>query len=245
MRPCGRRRCAGVPDPVGDLPVLIDAPAIARWLVRFADLVERDRDRLTELDAAIGDADHGLNMARGLSAVRSRLAERGGPGATPAVLCREAALTLISTVGGASGPLYGTFLLRMGGALPASSSVEPEAFVASVRSGVDGVRGRGRAEPGDKTMLDAMLPAVEALEARGASSWSEAFGRAAAAAAAGSDATIPLVARKGRASYLGPRSVGHRDPGAASTVLMFEALASALADRSADPHVDPRSDRDA
>jgi phosphoenolpyruvate---glycerone phosphotransferase subunit DhaL len=231
----------------------IDAAAVGRWLERFAALVDRDRDLLTELDAAIGDADHGLNMARGMAAVRERLgtaappAEAEGPAAatspaTPASLCRDAAMTLISTVGGASGPLYGTFFLRLAGALPAAPEVDPAAFVAGLRAGVDGVAARGRAAPGDKTMLDALAPAVEALEAAvGAppppgslTTWAAAAARAADAAARGSDATVPLVARRGRASYLGERSAGHRDPGAASSALLFAALAEALVPGAAD-----------
>jgi dihydroxyacetone kinase-like protein len=220
----------GAPDPGSGVAGGIRAAAIERWLERFADLVDRDRDHLTELDAAIGDADHGLNMARGMTAVRARLAALAGPDTTPASLCREAAMTLISTVGGAAGPLYGTFLLRLGGALDAAPVVDPAVFTTALRAGVDGVAARGHAEAGDKTMLDAMLPAVAALEAGAVGSWPDALRQAASAAAAGSDATIPLVARKGRASYLGERSAGHRDPGAASSALLFEALATALAD---------------
>ncbi len=245
----GRTRGAG-----GGAPV-VDAQAVARWLERFARLVERDRDLLTELDAAIGDADHGLNMARGMAAVRGRLAgstpggegPSGGspasPAATPASLCRDAAMTLISTVGGASGPLYGTFFLRLAGALPPGAEVDPAAFVAGLRAALDGVAARGHASPGDKTMIDAIAPAVEALEAAvgappsagSVDAWAAALRRAADAAALGSDATIPLVARRGRASYLGERSAGHRDPGAASSALLFAALADALAPEEPSP----------
>lgn len=210
--------------------IAVDAAMVGRWLDRFAELVERDRDLLTELDAAIGDADHGLNMARGMEAVRRRVADLAGPDATPGGICREAAMTLISTVGGAAGPLYGTFLLRLGGALGPGTSVDAKTLGEGLRAGVEGVRARGHAEPGDKTMLDAMVPAVEALGAPPVGS--DAFERAAEAAAAGSDATIPLVARKGRASYLGERSAGHRDPGAASSALLFQALADAMSEGS-------------
>jgi len=231
---------------------LVDCAGIGRWLDRFAALVERDRETLTELDTAIGDGDHGLNMARGMAAVRERLAGAATTGApaTPAAVCREAASTLISVVGGASGPLYGTFLLRLGAALPPDVEVDPGVFAAGLRAGVEGVKARGHAEPGDKTMLDAMVPAVEALEAALGEAgglagpatrddpgewWTAGLRRAADAAAAGSDATVPLVARRGRASYLGPRSAGHRDPGAASTVLLFRALADALAHDGSGP----------
>lgn len=220
-----------MPAPVAHEGSTIDAVVVVGWLTRFADLVDRDRVLLTELDTSIGDGDHGINLARGMGAVRARLGT-----AVPedsqraAAICRDAGMTLISTVGGASGPLYGTFLRRLGGSLPADAGADLDAFAIAARAGLDGIIALGHAEPGDKTMVDAMGPAVEALEtaASGGAPLGAALRRAAMAAAAGSDGTIPLIARKGRASYLGDRSRGHRDPGAASTALLFEALADAF-----------------
>ena len=205
-----------------------------RWLRRFADLVDRDQRLLTELDTAIGDGDHGSNLARGMAAVRDVLDADRGPSNGPGGLCRDAGMRLISTVGGASGPLYGTFLRRFGAGLGSDPDVGLDALAAAARAGLDGVVGLGHAAPGDKTMVDAMLPAVDVLEAGAAAHApiTQVLRQAAAAATAGSDATIPLVARKGRASYLGERSCGHRDPGAASTALLFQALAQAFEERA-------------
>lgn len=200
------------------------------WIARFRDDVVAQRDWLTELDSAIGDADHGANMARGMTAVMERL--DAAPQATIEELLKTVGMTLVSSVGGASGPLYGTFFLRAGVAAGPVSELDGVALGAVVRAGVDGVIARGKAEPGDKTMIDAMVPAVDALDAALADGDDVAVATRAAAdaAAAGRDATLPLVARKGRASYLGERSADHLDPGAASTALLFEALADAIAD---------------
>ncbi|NCD19100.1 MAG: dihydroxyacetone kinase subunit L [Actinobacteria bacterium] len=179
---------------------------------------------LIELDRAIGDGDHGENMDRGFTAVVARLDPP--PADVPAAL-KLAAATLISTVGGAAGPLYGTAFLRAAAAAPAQ--LDADAVAAVLAAALGGIVARGKAEVGDKTMVDAWSPAVEAASAAArAGAGPAAVLRAAAdAAAAGALATEPLVARKGRASYLGERSAGHRDPGAQSTALLLEAAATA------------------
>jgi phosphoenolpyruvate---glycerone phosphotransferase subunit DhaL len=205
----------------------VDATALERWLRAFADGIAAHADELTRLDSAIGDADHGANMARGTAAVVAKLDTSGGT----AVLLKQAGMTLVSTVGGASGPLYGTFFLRMAGAAGDADALDAAALAAALRAGVDGVVARGKAGPGDKTMLDALLPALDALDAAVAADPGDLAGalRAAAdAAAAGRDATVPMQARKGRASYLGERSIGHQDPGATSAALLLETAAATL-----------------
>jgi phosphoenolpyruvate---glycerone phosphotransferase subunit DhaL len=206
----------------------VDPAALGRWLQAFADAVRDAADELTALDSAIGDADHGANMRRGMTAVVGKL--ESAPDAGPSALLKSAGMTLVSTVGGASGPLYGTLFLRMGTAAGDRGELDAAGFAAALRAGLDGVVARGKAAPGDKTMLDALIPAVDALDARLAegNGLRDALRAAADAADAGSDATIPLVARKGRASYLGERSAGHRDPGAASTALLVRAAAETL-----------------
>ena len=198
---------------------------LARWLRRYAEVVHDNAARLTELDSAIGDADHGSNMDRGFRAVVAAL--DGATFDAPDALCKKAGMTLVSTVGGASGPLYGTFFLRFGGALAGAGELDGATLGRALRAGLDGVVARGKAEPGDKTMVDALGPAVDAYDAAVAAG--EGVGRALTAAAdaadAGCAATIPLVARKGRASYLGERSAGHQDPGATSTALLLRAAA--------------------
>jgi dihydroxyacetone kinase-like protein len=206
----------------------VDVAALEAWLREFAARVAQQRDVLTQLDAAIGDADHGANLDRGLTAVVGALPDAGSGG--PGALLKKAGMTLVSTVGGASGPLYGTLFLRMATSAGDAASLDPQAFAKSLRAGLDGVVARGKAEPGDKTMVDALSPAVDALDdALAAGQPLGAALRAAAAAAdAGRDATIPMLARKGRASYLGERSVGHQDPGATSTALLIAAAAGTL-----------------
>jgi len=201
---------------------------LAEWLREFARLVDENKDLLTELDAAIGDADHGANMHRGLTAAVAAIDEAAV--ATPGALFKKVGMTLVSTVGGASGPLYGTLFLRLGGALGDAEPVGPEAFAAALHAGLDGVVARGKAEAGDKTMFDALAPAVGALESALAAGepWGTALHRASEAADAGRDATTPMLARKGRASYLGERSTGHQDPGATSTALLIAAAVTAL-----------------
>ena len=201
----------------------------AGWIREFARVIGENAQRLTDLDAAIGDADHGINMDRGMTAVLRALDE--GPAADMSALCKQVGMTLVKSVGGASGPLYGTFFLRMAGALGATDTVDPAAFAKALRAGVEGVVQRGRAEAGDKTMFDALAPALDALDAALASGGglATALADATVAAEKGCDATESMVARKGRASYLGQRSVGHVDPGAASAAMLIAAAASAFA----------------
>ncbi|MFH8554910.1 dihydroxyacetone kinase subunit DhaL [Streptomyces celluloflavus] len=194
----------------------LDAAFFIRWMTAAAASMDREADRLTELDSPIGDADHGSNMQRGFAAVR-KLLETAAP-QTPGAVLTAAGRQLISTVGGASGPLYGTLLRRAGKVLGDAERVTPAELNAALAAGVDAVSQLGGAAPGDKTMLDALVPAVGA---------GAAFDAAAAAAAEGALATVPLQARKGRASYLGERSIGHQDPGATSSALLFAALAEA------------------
>jgi dihydroxyacetone kinase-like protein len=195
---------------------------LASALETFADRIHDARDELTALDSAIGDADHGINMDRGFSAVRELLPglREGAAGA----LCKQVGRTLISTVGGASGPLYGTFFLRLGNTLGEAQEVAPGDFARGLRAGLEGIIALGKANLDDKTMVDAMVPAVEAMEAGAETDLAAALGAAAAAAAAGRDRITPLVARKGRASYLGERSAGHQDPGATSATILFESF---------------------
>jgi len=215
---------------VGGLSVAetVGSAGLGRWLRAFADAVTENAAELTALDSAIGDADHGSNMRRGMTAVVGKL--DAAPDAAPSALLKTAGMTLVSTVGGASGPLYGTFFLRMGTSIGDRTELDAAGFAAALRAGLDGVVARGKAAAGDKTMLDALIPAVDALEAALAdgAGLGDALRAAADAADAGRDATIPLVARKGRASYLGERSAGHRDPGATSTTLLLEAAAESL-----------------
>ena len=199
----------------------LTATDLAAWVRRAGDLIAEHADELTELDAAIGDADHGANMKRGMEAAMAAVAAPV-PGTADTVL-KKAATALISKVGGASGPLYGTFFLRMAAATAGRSALDLDALTDAVEAGVGGIMQRGRAEAGEKTMLDAWLPALEAL--RAGTSMQAALREAAAAADAGRAATEPMLARKGRASYLGERSIGHVDPGASSTALIVRALA--------------------
>jgi dihydroxyacetone kinase-like protein len=214
---------------VGRLTVAdgLDLPALESWIREFARLIADRRDELTELDSAIGDADHGTNMDRGLSAVLTAL--DAAPPTDPSALFKQVGMTLISKVGGASGPLYGTLFLRMAGA-SGDGALDGGTWARALRAGLEGVLARGKAEPGDKTMVDALGPACDALDAALAddASLGEALRRAAAAAARGRDGTVPMIARKGRASYLGERSIGHQDPGATSSTLLLDAAVTAL-----------------
>lgn len=204
----------------------VSLPQLLDWLRAFNERVNENKAYLTELDSAIGDADHGANMARGMTAVVGQL--EGAEATTVDALFKKVGMTLVSTVGGASGPLYGTFFMKFAGTAGAVSEVDATQLGAALRAGLSGVAARGKAEAGDKTMIDAMTPAVAAFEQHAAEGIAAAASAAATAAAEGRDAVTPLVARKGRASYLGERSAGHQDPGATSTTYLFEALAAAV-----------------
>lgn len=196
---------------------MLDADFFRRWMAATAASVDREAERLTALDSPIGDADHGSNLQRGFKAVTAAL-EKDAP-TTPGAVLTLAGRQLISTVGGASGPLYGTLLRSTGKALGDAAEVSEAQLGEALRAGVDKVMALGGAAPGDKTMIDALVPAVDAL--------GDGFGAARAAAEQGAEATIPLQARKGRASYLGERSIGHQDPGATSSALLVAGLAEA------------------
>ncbi|NPA30477.1 MAG: dihydroxyacetone kinase subunit L [Chloroflexi bacterium] len=197
---------------------------IVRWITHLAAVLEENKDYLTQLDAAIGDADHGINMDRGFKKVLSQL---------PSVqdkdigtILKTVGMALISSVGGAGGPLYGTLFMRAGMAVGSKYELTAEDLVAMWRAAVEGVIQRGRAQLGDKTMVDALLPAVEAMQQALAEGGDivAILQAGVDAAEKGRDATIPLVARKGRASYLGERSAGHLDPGATSSHLLLKTL---------------------
>jgi dihydroxyacetone kinase-like protein len=206
----------------------VDVEVLARWIREFARLIAENKDLLTTLDSAIGDADHGTNMDRGMAAVTAAL-DQDTP-ATAAALLKLTGMRLVSTVGGASGPLYGTAFLRMATAAGDIPALDPGSFAKALRAGLDGVVARGKAEAGDKTMYDAFAPAVDALDAALAAGQPlpQALRAALAAAAAGRDGTTPMLARKGRASYLGERSVGHQDPRATSVTLLVQAAVTAV-----------------
>jgi dihydroxyacetone kinase-like protein len=206
----------------------VDTAALDAWIREFARLIAEHKEMLTELDSAIGDADHGINMHRGMSAVVGTL-ESESPG-RPNELFKRTGMTLISTVGGASGPLYGTAFLRMSTTVGDAEQLDGNDLAKMFRAALDGVVQRGKASPGDKTMLDALGPAVEALESAvdDGQPLAEALDAAVRAAEEGQAKTIPMVARKGRASYLGERSAGHQDPGATSVTLLLAAAARSL-----------------
>ncbi|MEV5166419.1 dihydroxyacetone kinase subunit DhaL [Streptomyces werraensis] len=196
---------------------MLDADFFRRWMTVTAASVDSEAERLTALDSEIGDADHGSNLQRGFRAVKDALDKE--PPATPGAVLTQAGRLLLSTVGGASGPLYGTLLRRAGKTLGEAAEVDRQQLAEALRAGVDAVMKLGGAAPGDKTMIDALLPAVDAL--------GESFAAARDAARDGAVATTPMLARKGRASYLGDRSIGHQDPGATSAALLVAALLEA------------------
>jgi dihydroxyacetone kinase-like protein len=202
---------------------MVSTAGLDQWVRAFAELVAENKDSLTDLDAAIGDGDHGANMHRGLQAAVAALDDTKP--ATASTLLNKVGMTVVSTVGGASGPLFGTMFLRMGAALGDTAEVSLAQLATALRAGLGGVVARGKAEPGDKTMYDALAPAVDALEAAAAAGVdkADALKLALAAAENGRDATTPMLARKGRASYLGERSVGHQDPGATTVALLMAA----------------------
>jgi len=206
----------------------VDATLACRWIAEIARLVEERKEHLTALDAAIGDADHGVNLSRGFAAAQVAVAEKSPE--SPGEVFLAVGNALVSKVGGAAGPLYGTAFRRAGKALGRERDVSPAALGDSLQAALVGVRELGAANLGDKTMVDALSPAVEAYASAVAdgASLRDAVQSAYDAATAGAEATIPLQALKGRASYLGPRSVGHQDPGATSTALLFQALLAAV-----------------
>jgi len=204
---------------------------VLRWIRTFAAEVESKKEYLTQLDAAIGDGDHGINMQRGMSAVVAKVDSQAGEHDIGALL-KTVGMTLVSTVGGAGGPLYGTLFMQMGTVVSGKGELSPDDWAAALDAGVAGVEARGKAEPGDKTMIDALVPARDALRSTlgGGATFADALRESAAAAERGMQGTVPLVARKGRASYLGERSAGHQDPGATSSHLLLETAAATWGD---------------
>jgi len=196
--------------------------AVLTWINLAADEIEQRKAYLNDLDAPIGDSDHGANMARGFLAVKDKLATEKP--ADIGALFKTVAMTLLSTVGGASGPLYATFFLQAAAKSAGKTELDLADWTSCLEAALTGVMQRGKAVLGDKTMIDALAPAVEALKHADGKSLGEALTASASAAEEGMTATIPLVARKGRASYLGERSAGHQDPGATSTHLLLKAL---------------------
>jgi phosphoenolpyruvate---glycerone phosphotransferase subunit DhaL len=220
----------------------ISYDGVLMWVKRFASVVSENREFLTRLDSAIGDADHGINMNRGMQAALSRL--DGLSGEDIGTLLKTVGMTLVSTVGGAGGPLYGTLFLQLGMATAGKAALTASDWANALEAAVTGVQMRGKAEPQDKTMVDALIPARDAMRAavEGGAPLEEALRRSADAAEEGMKATIPLVARKGRASYLGARSAGHQDPGATSSYLLLRTAAEAWSEP--DDSTDPRQGGD-
>jgi dihydroxyacetone kinase-like protein len=198
---------------------------VVRWIRTFASTIAENKEFLTELDSAIGDADHGINMDRGMQAALAKI--DGSPSGDIGALFKTVGMTLVSTVGGASGPLYGTLFLRLATATVGKAELTPEDWAEALSAAVEGVQARGKAELQDKTMIDVLVPARDAFVEAIAedAKFGDALDRSVAAAEAGMKATIPLVARKGRASYLGPRSADHQDPGATSSYLLLKTAA--------------------
>jgi dihydroxyacetone kinase-like protein len=201
--------------------VSITAADIRGWIGDYAGVIAEQRQELVRLDTAIGDGDHGTNMDRGMKAAVEKLAATDGDDI--GALLKAVGMALVSKVGGAAGPLYGTLFLQMGIASAGKTELDLAGWTAALEAGVSAVQARGKAELQDKTMIDALVPAVEAL--KGQSDLGAALRASADAARAGMEATIPLEARRGRASYLGPRSVDHQDPGATSSHLLLRAAA--------------------
>jgi dihydroxyacetone kinase-like protein len=193
---------------------------------RFAAEVAENRSYLTKLDGAIGDGDHGTNMDRGMKKALERLEATDSDDIGASL--KAVGMALVSSVGGAAGPLYGTFFMQMGQAAAGRSELDLAGFTEAFDAGIQGVVRRGKAEPGDKTMVDALVPALDALRQAGGDDVAAALERAAQAAREGMESTVPMVARKGRASYLGERSAGHQDPGATSSHLLLKSAADAV-----------------
>ena len=209
------------------MPDSITNDQVVAWVRAFAAQVAEQKSALTKLDQAIGDGDHGTNMDRGMRKVLEKLdgAEGDDIGAT----LKAVGMALVSSVGGASGPLYGTLFMQMGAGAAGATELDLAGWTQALEKGAVGVQARGKAELGDKTMIDALTPAVEALKEHAGDSLADALKASADAAQQGMEATIPLVARKGRASYLGERSADHQDPGATSTHLLLRAAADTFA----------------
>jgi dihydroxyacetone kinase-like protein len=210
--------------------VPITSTTVREWIHAYAAAVAEHRTELTQLDTAIGDGDHGTNMDRGMRKAVEKLDAQSGDDI--GALLKSVGMALVSSVGGAAGPLYGTLFLQLGAASAGHEELDLHGWTAALDAGVTGVQARGKAQPEDKTMVDALLPAVEALRAAAGdgAALGDALRRSADAAAEGMRATIPLEARKGRASYLGPRSIDHQDPGATSSRLLIETAANAFGD---------------
>jgi dihydroxyacetone kinase-like protein len=201
---------------------------IVKWLQAIGHVMEANKEFLTQLDAAIGDADHGINMERGFKKVNSQLSTVADKDIGS--IFKSTGMALISSVGGASGPLYGTLFLRAGTVASGKHELNTTELAGVLKAGLSGVIERGKAQVGDKTMVDALTPAVKAFEqaAEDGVGIAEALGQTVAAAEQGMKDTIPLIARKGRASYLGERAIGHQDPGATSVYLIIKALHDAV-----------------
>ncbi|NBD34431.1 MAG: dihydroxyacetone kinase subunit L [Chloroflexi bacterium] len=201
---------------------------IITWIEAFSAAIAENKVYLTDLDSAIGDGDHGVNMDRGFQAVLTKLPSVSNQDI--GAILKVVGMTLVSTVGGASGPLYGTFFIQMARKTNGKLELTLDDWIATIESGLDGVIRRGKANPGDKTMIDSILPALEALKTAAGNdkSLAEALSASAQAAHQGMEDTIPLVAKRGRASYLGERSAGHQDPGATSSYLLFKTAAEVL-----------------
>jgi phosphoenolpyruvate---glycerone phosphotransferase subunit DhaL len=207
----------------------IDSAALAEWVSEFSRIIIANKDMLSELDSSLGDADHGSNMERGMIAV-STLLQNGEPLGKPTDFLKGVGMTIVSKVGGSSGALYGTIFLRMARSAGSAEVLDGQGFAKALRAGLEGVVDRGKVKAGDKTMFDALAPAVGALDgalAKGAS-FEDAIHLALTAAEAGRDATVRMAARKGKSSYLGEKSVGSQDPGATSVTMLIAAAAATL-----------------
>ena len=206
----------------------ITADQVIAWIERYSNRIAEEKELLTKLDSEIGDADHGNNMHRGFQAVLAKKPEFQGKDI--GALLKIVAMTLISTVGGAAGALYGTFFLQASSVTTGKTELTPEDFLLVLEKGLAGIVLRGKAAIGDKTMVDALHPAVKACRSaiRANEPLSQVLAQAVAAADAGLQSTIPLIARRGRASYLGERSINHQDPGATSTLFLFQSAAETL-----------------
>lgn len=207
---------------------MISRDSVLAWLTEYRRVIGENKEYLTALDSAIGDADHGINMDRGFGAVMAKLPTVAASDISN--ILKTVGMTLVSTVGGAGGPLYGTFFMRAGAAVANKAELTAQDLLAALEAGLDGVQQRGKATTGEKTMVDALTPARDAMRAalQNGSDLGQALRAAADAAEAGMKATIPMLATKGRASYLGERSIGHQDPGATSSFLLLKTMSEVL-----------------